>query len=38
VHQDGERLSVAPTGLLDEVSIQPSTSNEPEHSGPDHPL
>ncbi len=22
VHQDGERLSVAPTGLLDEVSIQ----------------
>jgi len=23
VHQDGERLSVAPTGLLDEVSIQP---------------
>ena len=23
VHQDGERLTIAPTGLLDEVSIQP---------------
>jgi hypothetical protein len=27
VHQDGERLSIAPTGLLDEVSIHPSTSD-----------
>ena len=23
VHQDGERLTIAPTGLLDEVSIHP---------------
>ncbi len=30
VHQDGERLSVAPTGLLDEVSIHPSTSGGPQ--------
>jgi hypothetical protein len=30
VHQDGKRLSVAPTGLLDEVSIHPSTSGGPQ--------
>jgi hypothetical protein len=29
MHQDGECLSVAPTGPFDEVSIHPSTSVAP---------
>jgi hypothetical protein len=38
MHQDGERLTVAPTGPLDEVLIHPSTSVGPEPRGPGQPL
>ena len=37
VHQDGKRLSVAPTGPLDEVSIHLDPSIRRDRSGRDHP-
>ena len=37
VHQDGERLTIAPTGLLDEVSIHLDLRS-PDLDGRDYPL
>jgi hypothetical protein len=38
VYQDGECLPIAPTGLLDEVSIHPSTSGRRSRLAADYPL
>ena len=38
VHQDGERLAITPTGLLDEVSIHPRPPVAAPSMAADYPL
>ena len=38
VHQDGERLTIAPTGLLDEVSIHDRPLGRRDRMAADYPL